>query len=146
MLLVLLELCDSVSRCHPSFLFWSPSFWLPNFPLFALSPPALPPPCLSQLLCPLPDCCIPTLPSDSEGWVGVQVCVCLCYCALCWACTSYNFACLQQRTHLSAIIWGAGWGRIACILFVHMCKGSTRVEAESIRQRSHSSSLLTAQS
>lgn len=93
--LVLLELCDSVSRCHPSFLFWSPSFWLLNFPLFVLSPPVLPPPLPASHSSSAPSqtavsqLCLVTAKAGL-ACKCVCTCLCLCYCALCWACTSYN--------------------------------------------------------
>lgn len=54
-------------------LFSSLLFCLPPSFISCLLSLSSSPPCLSHLLCPLPDCCIPALPSDREGWIWVCV-------------------------------------------------------------------------
>ncbi len=114
----------------------------PFFPLFALSscpPPPLLARCLSQLLCPLPlslpDRCTPALPSDRECCVVVRMCAVQgmyqCDCAM--------SVCVGES--ILVLILDA-FAHVSFVLFAQ----KRHAEAESIRQRSRSSSVLTAQS
>lgn len=104
-----------------------------SFPLFfpLFSPPVL------QLLCPLPACCIPALPSDREGWLGVRVCTCVfqactssnVHCACVWGCTCLSFFCL----HVYILRW--------CVQKRHTCRESIRQCSQSNQQRADSTEL-----
>lgn len=65
---------SSLSQCHPSLFFSSILSPTLLYFLFALSSS---PPCLLHLLCPLPNCCIPALPSDRDGFGCVLFRACI---------------------------------------------------------------------
>lgn len=124
-------LCLNIIPFFSSSLFCLFTSFMSSVCSLLLSSPS--PPCLSQLLCPLhcslPDCCIPALPSDREGWLG------LCKGAYVYrTCTiSIVHVCEGRCTHLSF------FGYVCmCIICIGVCKRGTCAEAESIRQRSQS--------